>query len=262
MKYDPKDFEIALTQHAHALKGSGTLPVSSQFRTIKFLHNTSPSGKYGQRFQQDIEPAGMYFIEDELGSSAVPSGWTRGTKTFQNPLVVPWSSNYDAYSWKATLRNEFNATGRALSLRLLKEGYDAIVTVTQFQGKWATSEMVDLTSIGPLAPNKTNIVGKFVELYHGTSRQRANIIAKEGFRIGVRPQTMQGDSESNRQYIWLAKRIESAKSYAAMYAQPVIITVRIPTTLLKKIDPDGRNSGPDSVWIKEEIPAKYIYSIT
>ena len=72
-------------------------------------------------------------------------------RRFRNPLVVPWSGNYDPYSWKATLRNEFNPTGRALSLRLLKEGYDAIVTVNQFQGKWATSEMVDLTSIGPVS---------------------------------------------------------------------------------------------------------------
>jgi len=102
-------------------------------------------------------------------------------------------------------------------------------------------------------------VGEFVELYHGTSRRRANVIAKQGLRVGaVRQQTMGGDPVSNRQYVWLAKRPGSAKQYAEMHVNPVVVTFRIPTKLYEQMK---RNSGPDSVWSKQAIPAKYVHSI-
>ena len=97
-------------------------------------------------------------------------------------------------------------------------------------------------------------VGKFVELYHGTSAKRAAKIAKQGFRIrAVKQQTMQGDPESSRNYVWFAKREESAQSYSEFHQDPVVVTVRIPEALYKKINPYGRNSGPDSVWPDQEF---------
>jgi RNA:NAD 2'-phosphotransferase (TPT1/KptA family) len=99
-------------------------------------------------------------------------------------------------------------------------------------------------------------VGEFVELYHGTSRRRANKILKEGFRIrAVAKQTMGGDPEGHRDYIWLAKRMASAKSYSEMHAQPAVVTVRLPRLLYEGLK---RNSGPDSVWSREPIPAKFV----
>jgi RNA:NAD 2'-phosphotransferase (TPT1/KptA family) len=102
-----------------------------------------------------------------------------------------------------------------------------------------------------------------VELYHGTSQQRANTIAKEGFRLrAVRQQTMGGDPESSRNYIWFAKRFESARSYAELHKNPVVITIQLSAALLKQMDPYGRNSGPDSVWLSPELSAQYITDVT
>jgi hypothetical protein len=130
------------------------LPPSSQFHTIKYLRNNTNAAKtanFGSRFQQDIEPAGQYFIEDELGTSTPPDGWTRGMKHFNKPLVIEWNTNpdggYDGTSWKAVLMRMFKVKGKALSRKLIQEGYDAIITVKYYQGKWETSEMVDLTGL-------------------------------------------------------------------------------------------------------------------
>lgn len=101
----------------------------------------------------------------------------------------------------------------------------------------------------------------FVELYHGTSVQRANKIAAQGLRIGVHKPTMAGDPESSRNYVWLAKRKEDAQRYADMHRSPAVLTLRIPQHVLDRVNPYGRNSGPDSVWIPENVPAKYVHAV-
>jgi hypothetical protein len=160
VKYNPADFEKTLERHAEgnpqtsAQKGTTSIPPAKRFTTIRFLRNQTTASKsfnFGATFQQNIEPAGAYFIEDELGTMHPPMGWVRGTKHFKNPLVIEWNTNpnggYDATSWKAVLHKMFKVKGKALSKRLLKEGYDAIVTLKKFEGKWVTSEMVDLTVV-------------------------------------------------------------------------------------------------------------------
>jgi len=125
-------------------------PSSAQFHRVPYLRNTVSSTQFRiekTRFQQHLEPAGQYFIADEMGTGALPSGWERGVKTFQNPLVVTWSGNYDQQSWKAKLQRRFGKTGKALTAAMRKAGYDAVVTLTPFQGQWVTSEMVDLTVV-------------------------------------------------------------------------------------------------------------------
>jgi RNA:NAD 2'-phosphotransferase (TPT1/KptA family) len=105
-------------------------------------------------------------------------------------------------------------------------------------------------------------VGDYIELYHGTSARRAAKIAKDGLKIrAVRQQTMQGDPESSRNYVWFAKKRGSAQGYSEMHTNPVVVTVRVPEGWLKKLDPYRRNSGPDSVWINQAIPAKYVHSV-
>ena len=100
-------------------------------------------------------------------------------------------------------------------------------------------------------------VGETVELYHGTSRLRANKILKEGFKIrAVAKPTMGGDPESSRDYVWLAKQRGMAQSYSELHRYPAVVTVRLPTPLYEKLK--RLNSGPDSVWSKEPIPAKYV----
>ena len=145
--------------HCHEPSGSAAggqfcstpAPSPAQFRQVPYLRNTVSSrqyGHFGSRFQQDIEPAGQYFLADETGGTTLPSGWERGTKTFQQPLVVEWNGSYDATSWKAQLYARYRKKGKALSRALRKQGYDAIITVQRGQdGRWETSEMVDLSQI-------------------------------------------------------------------------------------------------------------------
>lgn len=99
-------------------------------------------------------------------------------------------------------------------------------------------------------------VGDFVELYHGTSSRRANKIATEGLGIRkVKNQTMGGDSESSRNYIWFAKKSDAAKSYSEHHTNPKVVTVRIPKDVYEKME-----NGPVSAWTKQEVPAQYIYN--
>lgn len=127
------------------------LPPASRFKLFRFIRNTDSSKKYnpGKQFQADIEPAGRYMIEDEGGPLA--PGWIRGVVQFSNPLVIEWNTNpnggYDATSWKMVLHKKYGVRGKALSKRILKDGYDAIITVREFRGKMETSECVDLTVV-------------------------------------------------------------------------------------------------------------------
>lgn len=103
--------------------------------------------------------------------------------------------------------------------------------------------------------------GRFTELYHGTSVERANKILKEGFRLHVHKQTMGGDPKSSRNYIWFAKAKPQAQTYAEMHSHPALITVRFSPALLNRIIDHGRNSGPVSVWSPIELPSKIIHSV-
>ncbi|MCA9244511.1 MAG: hypothetical protein KDA32_11180 [Phycisphaerales bacterium] len=62
-----------------------------------------------------------------------------GTLTFHNPLVI----ENDSLQWKKTLSDAYGGkTGKALSLALLRDGYDGVVTVDNGHA----SEILDLTS--------------------------------------------------------------------------------------------------------------------
>lgn len=130
-----------------------TLPSPDRFKSFRYIRNTqSAKGAghhFGSRFQQDIEPAGRYCLEDPGG--ALVTGWERGSVTLKNPLVIAWNTNpdggYDSTSWKAVLNRQYKAKGLALSRKLVKAGYDAIITVREIRGVVETSECVLLTEI-------------------------------------------------------------------------------------------------------------------
>lgn len=104
-------------------------------------------------------------------------------------------------------------------------------------------------------------VGDFVELYHGTSKRRANKILKEGLQIrAVAKQTMGGDPESSRNYVWMAKRVEAAQSYSEMHQHPTVLKILLPTAIYERLKP--RFSGPVSVWSPEAIPPTHISVLT
>lgn len=118
--------------------------------TFEFVRNTEKAPFLGARFQQDIEPAGLY-VQHACGfpEGNLRKGWVRGLITFESPLVLSFSDPvsdleplYGPHSWKTELQREFGAKGRRLSQKLVSAGYDGVVTVRH----GSTSEIVSLRS--------------------------------------------------------------------------------------------------------------------
>jgi hypothetical protein len=165
--------KLDLTTQLNAL--SVGLPDASQYTSFHFMRNTFSAPKQqkmqGDQFQQGIEPAGRYMLEDNPGT--LSEGWIRGTMQFKKPLVIKLNAQnsdriYDSSSWKAVLSTLLKAKGRALSTKLRNLGYDAIITVQKTaytNGQWETSECVDLTVIN--ATLKTPPMDETI-YYHGS----------------------------------------------------------------------------------------------
>jgi len=136
--------------------GAG-LPSADQYMDFRFMRNTfsAPQKVQGDQFQQSIEPAGRYMLEDS--DTTLSEGWVRGTMRFKRPLVLKLNAAhsdriYDHASWKAVLSTLLKAKGRTLSTKLRALGFDAIITMenTKYTNGWATSECVDLTVINSM----------------------------------------------------------------------------------------------------------------
>ena len=116
--------------------------------TFPFLRHLQKAPNFGSRFQQDIEPAGVYMIHDTDPNPELNEiEYHKGQMHFDNPLVIelntlPSGRIYNEHSWKALLFKKYNKKGKSLSKVLLDEGYDGIVTV-DIKDK-VTSEIVKL----------------------------------------------------------------------------------------------------------------------
>jgi hypothetical protein len=140
-----KDLGFATVREAGILFSTGK-PV-----TLSFVHNTEKASRPMRGgvdvFQQKTEPAGFFMLTDDDPGRPLVRGWTRGDATFRFPLVLLWntgSGGYDENSWKARLSRAYgDKRGRALTLALRRDGYDAVVTVRD----GSTSEIVDLSRV-------------------------------------------------------------------------------------------------------------------
>jgi len=120
-----------------------------------YAHNRTPAPKAGpdDRFQQNVEPSGMYVthVGRNGAAHARSLGLEVGRMRFRRPLVIAESQSSRLYgddSWKAELsRRNDGKTGRALTRALVAQGYDGIVTV----GRHGLGEIVAL----PGAEKKT-----------------------------------------------------------------------------------------------------------
>jgi len=115
--------------------------------TFTFIRNTEKAPNMGSRYGQDIEPAGRYMLHLE-GDYDAPRGWSTGTISFKNPIVLRDTLDSQIYGpngWKARLMREMGGKkGRALTAALLSVGHDGIVTVTSTRGLQSTMEIVSL----------------------------------------------------------------------------------------------------------------------
>lgn len=122
-----KEFhEAKVTSYGYTFETG--VPVS-----FSYLHREGASSGYSgdrKRFQQDIEPAGKYVIFDEIkDGEKIPEGYKAGKATLKNPLVLQCGDRYDATSWKQNLFDVYKKTGRDLTQKLIKDGFDGVITV-------------------------------------------------------------------------------------------------------------------------------------
>lgn len=99
---------------------------------FRYVRNTERAGYFGARFQQDIEPAGMYLLHNP-DPGDLQRNWKAGTARLKHPLVLCFNSTpgntYDGGSWKAQLYRAYGKKRARLTTALLADGYDGIVTV-------------------------------------------------------------------------------------------------------------------------------------
>lgn len=142
-----------------SVKENGVTFRTGQSVTFLYARNTAKAPRVaGNRFGQDIEPAGRYLLATDGGP--VPHGWVTGELTFRSPLVL-WRSTDDDYmsegGWKRRLSREYGGKKKlALSRAILRDGHDGIVTVDVMRREghppyYFTSEIVDLSVIAPIA---------------------------------------------------------------------------------------------------------------
>lgn len=109
-----------------------------------YLRNKEKAPYLGSRFEQDIEPRGRYIsimskkeIENFIEYLPVElrKNYEAGTVEFHNPLFIEHDN------WKLELSKIYkNKKGRRLSLAIIQDGYDGIITLD----KGEIIETVDL----------------------------------------------------------------------------------------------------------------------
>lgn len=117
--------------------------------TFDFVHNTkSATALYGKPdkdapFGRGLEPSGRY-VNATRDASKAPDNLESGTLTLKNPLVL----DNAGLAWKQELSDAYGGlTGKSLSLALLADGYDGVVTVDSPGGRLEhVSEILDLTT--------------------------------------------------------------------------------------------------------------------
>ena len=103
---------------------------------IAYMKNKSKTDYYGYRYGQSIEPAGEYMIMDELYEERPDKymlpNYEYGFIKFYKPLILDFMNTTDK-GWEKTLSDKYNGlTGKRLSNAIKKDGYDGIVTVSNY----------------------------------------------------------------------------------------------------------------------------------
>jgi len=114
--------------------------------TLPVLHSTEPAPDMGTKYDQHVEPKGLWVIERDPGyKHQEGSMWTSGEIRLKSPLVIEFVATKGPRGWKRRLSEAMaGRKGASLSRWLLKSGYDGVITVTDHDGRLDTREIVDL----------------------------------------------------------------------------------------------------------------------
>lgn len=114
--------------------------------TITYGRNLEKSPYLGSEYAQDIEPSGEYMIivKPEWRLKNV-SKYEYGEITFNNPFIIEFETTKHG-GWKTKLSERYKGKkNKKLSNAIIKDGYDAIVTVDSEMGNFV--EIVNLKGI-------------------------------------------------------------------------------------------------------------------
>lgn len=104
--------------------------------TLNVERNTKGTEYFGSRFGQDIEPKGYYCMQRENTMADDWPNYEFRTVGIRKPVVIQISDD-TRIKWKADLSQMFGGlTGKRLSNKLIKLGYDAIITVDSGGHTW------------------------------------------------------------------------------------------------------------------------------
>lgn len=93
---------------------------------IILLKNKEKAPYLGEKFAQDVEPSGYYAIQKEVTHMDDNENYETVVASIKNPLIIDIAD--DLIKYKRDLSSKYNTKGKNLTKKLLKEGYDAIIT--------------------------------------------------------------------------------------------------------------------------------------
>jgi len=91
---------------------------------INITKNMEPAPYLGSRFGQDVEPKGTYVTQ---GRSNI-DGYVNGRAILNKPLFINVTSD-TLIEYKRELATKYKARGKRLTDKLMRLGYDSIITV-------------------------------------------------------------------------------------------------------------------------------------
>jgi hypothetical protein len=123
---------------------------TGQEMTLNYRKSTDSASNYntdGSDYGRDIEPTGDFINLTHNAPQNPTNIFTYGQITFTNPLLIEFKST-DSNGWKKDLSEMFDGKkGKALNRAIKQGGYDGVITVEKYKGKYYFNESVNISAI-------------------------------------------------------------------------------------------------------------------
>lgn len=96
---------------------------------MTLLKNKEKAPNMGNRFGQDVEPTGYFAIQKETRHLDKMPNYETVKADIKNPLIIDVTD--DLIKWKRDLSEKYSSKTKRLTNKLIKEGYDSIITTTK-----------------------------------------------------------------------------------------------------------------------------------